>query len=420
MRNPSPELLRIQIRLQSLKRWMRLNFYFIILFLAGTAFIHFIYGESKTDFLSRNVTASYFLSQFNLSSENTLASWYSSMLLFQTFIMAAVCFSADKQGERRSLFRFGWLFIALFFLVLSLDEIGSLHENAGRISSMDVIGDGGWQSVIAVPLLLVLIYMGIFAWKHLKPFPQSFLLFFIGALLLLSLPFHEAFEMQSWSESGYSQTWKRPILLVLAEEGSELFASFCFFSAMILAMIGQHAESKSLHLKFHTGRATGILLLFFAALMGLASLLYLVTETLNADEGIALNWFPSASAFGVSFLLAYSNLKAMRPFAFLFALLSAFFGTNFYTLMQWSEINALRYMVGSVIFIGTLLWLFSNFRFYRSFLDRVLIFLTAGAVCSSVIIPDLRITMVAFIAFTAIILILVRRSGFFVTRGTVS
>jgi hypothetical protein len=416
MKNPSPETLHIQIRLQSLKRWMRLNFYFIILFLAGTAFIHFIYGESGTDFLSQNVTASYLLSQFNLSSENTLASWYSSMLLFQTFIMSALCYWSDRHGERRSLFRFGWLFIALFFLVLSLDEIGSLHENAGKISSMDVIGDGGWQSVVTVPLLLVLIYMGIFAWKHLKPFPQSFVLFFVGGILLLSLPFHEAFEMRSWSEAGYSQTWKRPILLVLLEEGSELFAAYCFFSAMILALIAQYTNSKSLNLKFRMRPALATLSLFFGLLACCAFILFLLIQTLNADEGIALNWFPAAAAFGVSFLLVYSRVKAMRPFAFFFVVLSAFFGTNFYTLMGWPEINLLRYTVGFAIVAGTLGWLFSNFRFYRTFLDRLLTFLTAGALCAALVIPDIRISMVAFIAFSTIILLLVRRSDFFVAK----
>src|SRR5207253_91176 len=98
-------------------------------------------------------------------------SWYSSMLLLSVAVLAMLCYWTDSQSpssvSRHKFLAKGWLVIAAFFAFLSFDELGSLHENAGKVRSLDVMKDQSWESVLLVPGLLIVIYMGFFAWVHL-------------------------------------------------------------------------------------------------------------------------------------------------------------------------------------------------------------------------------------------------------------
>lgn len=389
-KEPDTRNLTIQIRWVS--RVSLVNLTLIIFFLAATSCVHLIETSKGNDSIfSRNATASYLLSLFNLSSENTLASWFSSMLLLQTAIIVLLCYWLDRSFGDQSIYKFGWGFISLFFFALSLDELGSIHENAGELSGLDVVGDGGWQSVIALPLLAVLIYMGMFAFKHLRHHRSSLSFLLLSIVLIVTIPFHEYFEMKSWSKTNYSPDWERPILFVLLEEGAELFAFFFFLKGVELflrdrAGINGYVSVPLTRVKsFFYGISVAFSLLFI--------LLYYSTEALSADEGISINWFPATLAFIIAAFLS-KIVKWYVPTLFLIT--SAFFGTNFYALMQWSEIQLLAWVTAAILIIGFITWIGEFWMLVSSTLSRLLCVGSVIAIISAVFIPSPEISFVAF------------------------
>ena len=75
-----------------------------------------------------------FKQTFNLGLELNLSVWWSSMLFFGA---AALAFGlARTEGEDR----FGWMGLALVLALLSLDELGSLHERAEARSFYPIVG----------------------------------------------------------------------------------------------------------------------------------------------------------------------------------------------------------------------------------------------------------------------------------------
>ena len=141
-----------------------------LIFTAGTAaFIHYwaardVYGPRGRALLN------YVLVQFHLATENVVAAWYSSMLLLTVAIAAVIAFACDRRQSHRGLERAidaGWLVIAGCFALLSLDEIGSLHERIGMVTRGDS-APNGWVYALAVPIGLIALFMAAFAWLRLR------------------------------------------------------------------------------------------------------------------------------------------------------------------------------------------------------------------------------------------------------------
>lgn len=88
----------------------------------------------------------------DLATENTIVTWYSSMLLLSVAIMSAVCFSADWQrfhDWRNRYLSYGWLVFSMIFVTLSLDEIGSFHETIGDTKAFNSFSSySGWAFFI--------------------------------------------------------------------------------------------------------------------------------------------------------------------------------------------------------------------------------------------------------------------------------
>src|SRR5690606_843570 len=102
------------------------------------------------------------------------------------------------------------------------------------------------------------------------------------------------------------------------------------------------------------------------ALSGLV-ILYLLGDTLNADDGIAINWFPAAVAmliFIVTRCLKTGNNLAVLIYC---VALSGYFACDFYSILHWSAIAKFSWLVriamtaGLVWFIFTVSLPFTNF-----------------------------------------------------------
>lgn len=398
----------IRISATNLVRLIVLNFFVIVLLLILTAVIHAIYHDPlSANSVLRDPAVSYVLALFNLSSENTFAAWYSSMLLLHTGLLALVCYLTEsglEAGPGAGL-RKGWLLMACLFTALSLDELGSLHENAGKLAALDVMGDRSWQSVVAIPLAGVVLYLILFAWFHLRVHVTSLVLLVGGALLFLTVPLQEHFEMRMWSESGYSDNWKRPIVLVLLEEGAELLASLCFFMSMVFFLNDRDRASETVTVTLKRESLIKILVFVFAGINILALALYFFRFELDSDEGIALNWFPAGMAFVLALCMRTMPSVNTGPLhVLLFVLLSVYFGINFYSLMRWSEIDIIRYPVGIVIALGSLYFLYSSWKAATHAARKTFDLIAILAFLLSLLITHVSVTLISLIGLEFLVL----------------
>lgn len=159
--------------------------------------------------------------QLNLTGENNVAAWWSGMLLLLAAVYALDACVAHRKDERRQFI--GWGGLALLLTLLSMDEIGSVHERIPKI--------------ILVVVGLMLAAVGSFALFSLLrsrvPFPHV-LLIALAFLLFASVAGQEYLQFTTnwWG----TNTGLRAGL----EEGCELVAML-----LLVWVTGFHAALSS-------------------------------------------------------------------------------------------------------------------------------------------------------------------------------
>ncbi|WP_266363615.1 hypothetical protein [Tellurirhabdus rosea] len=283
------------------------------------------------------------LQQTDLSLENVLAAWYSSMLLLSVSLVSILCFFSHRPASAlwlKNKSGFGWLFFSLSFGALSFSELGSLHETIGDIVLFSSSGGKyGWY-VFYFLIGCIGLFMLLFTWIHLRQSTSGLFFATLSVLFFISVPVQEVFEFEFWKAG------ERPVSYLLLEEGSELFGSLSMLVATMIYFI-QSAEKQpqtlpasrvEVRLSVNTGRVftyIGLVLLAMGFLM-LSFSFTTRSHSLSDDQsGIAKNWFPSVVAF-VSFVYgAYQvsrkkNTVLYGLMSFLCLFLSVYYGSNWY------------------------------------------------------------------------------------------
>ncbi|GGB94531.1 hypothetical protein [Cellulomonas carbonis] len=112
----------------------------------------------------------------DMDRENNLPTWFSSSL----FLLAAVaCLGAAGQAERRT-GRLGWLVVALLSFAFSVDEVASVHEEAGRRLGAET------TLSVAQPLAAVTVLVLLLVVAHAVGAPARRPLRLAGGVLLAS------------------------------------------------------------------------------------------------------------------------------------------------------------------------------------------------------------------------------------------
>jgi hypothetical protein len=257
--------------------------------------------------------------QVTLAAENNAAGWVASMKLFGVGLAAIVCVVVERQVADNSLWGrrelsptgIAWAALAAGFLLLSLDELGSLHERLyespalrQRLPEIDLLE--GWAAMFTAPLLLMAAVVFWTAWWDLRGVPRVIPLAAICVLLLLSAPIHEHFQVTSGASISHATAWQRPAWQIVAEEGSELLATFCFLSAGL--RFAEYRSRGSRRIDGKVGLEFGWrwpVALIGLYLLGLGVFHPISPGIAHAVEGQggASNWFPATAAL-VGCLLA--------------------------------------------------------------------------------------------------------------------
>lgn len=342
-----------------------------LIFLGGT-------WLSKSELIANaKFSIQLFCVHFNLLEENVIASWYSSMLYFLIGIIAFFCYLKDEQKVNQwyeKVLNAFWLVIAIIFFLLSFDEMGSFHEVIGETDFMKSIGNGkdsGWF-IFHFAIGTIGIFMCLFFFFKFKQYPFQLAMNLLAILLLLSNPLQEEFEMNSWRNSLNQSTWKRPMLFIILEEGSEIFASYFFLYSFTIYLIKKtiitYKGKAMLKMDFilHKYFFTFLVLLLVAlgALM-LVTFYFPWKISGRSDFGLPQNWFPSIVSIFCCFVCLYFEVTFKKKTGFLgsiYILLvfisiatSAYFGANLYFYRDTFLAQVRLILLGATIILALML-----------------------------------------------------------------
>lgn len=199
----------------SLKKYIRRKvpwwFWFVLidsfLVVSSVLLVYF----PKDDLISD--VAYYVWANFSLGAEMTFAVWWSGLSIL---LVGLVCYENFSTSEGLS--RFAWLVLSVLFTLLSLDEVGSIHERA----------------LSAGPSMLIFILAGVlfllpafFTIVYNKKTRKNGIILVVGSGLMASVALQEYIEHSiNWSASEWA-------LRMGIEEGSEIFGALICLVAVV-------------------------------------------------------------------------------------------------------------------------------------------------------------------------------------------
>ena len=159
------------------------------------------------------------LTAFSLGGENNFSRWWSGALLLLGAIHAFDGYVLLRRRQSRG--ATGWLLISIILVILSVDEISSIHERANRILQF-----GPWLSLLpfAIILLTMLAYALTCLWSTEEHRPQVWLIA-LGFFFLGSVAFQEFLQHRiDWT--GEIRRYRKVV-----EEGTELLGMIILLKA---------------------------------------------------------------------------------------------------------------------------------------------------------------------------------------------
>ena len=276
------------------------------------------------------------LIQLHLGTENVVAAWYSSMLLLAVAVASAIAWRLERVRSDRARLAMGWLGLAAVFTVLSLDEIGSLHERLGMMVALNRASlipasttPVGWVLLFAIPIGIVAAFMLAFAWLHVRRVPAAFALIALGVALFVSNPLLEILEgrmLDAGSARGL-------ILERILEEGvAELGGTSCFLLGVITYLVRTGGAGLR-QMPWPSPRTTAIVGVLVTLAVPLAHAFGVRLPA--GDSGTPEHWFPAAAFALLCFgLVVESGGRATAP-VWIAAGLSAYFGAGIFANAGW-------------------------------------------------------------------------------------
>src|SRR5215212_4752314 len=139
---------------------------------------------------------------FDVGEERSIPTWFETMQFLLCSILLAVITAAKKQRSDR--YSLHWSFLSIIFLVLSLDEVASIHEAIGQLSerllhnTTGFIPSGAISFFWVVPGTIFVVIVLVAYLRFLAHLPRStrrlFLLVVFDGTSLMRSPF----AVRSW------------------------------------------------------------------------------------------------------------------------------------------------------------------------------------------------------------------------------
>jgi hypothetical protein len=332
----------------------------------------------------------FLLRESNLAWENTLATWYSSMLLLIVALLAIICFVLDRQSSSMNRYNnflsYGWVIISLIFTGLSLDEIGSIHESLGNMNFFRNLGvkEALLSNTFYILIILVSLFMAAFGFLRFKKNKWAMFFGIFGVLLFITVPLQERLEWSTAIWDANTKNYDRSAYSIIIEEGTEIFGSLSFIICLVQYLIVFHRKPEG-NKNFLINRKLllnpkqlfrSVIIIICIFIMLNIAIEYEFLHVQKSDNGIPENWFPSMAAFTtslISFYLYFENKKSTNAkqkglllFSFLSFGISAYFGSNLLNgvLEKNNNFSLLHNIVLTIIILLTSLYLIAKNKYF--------------------------------------------------------
>lgn len=158
---------------------------------------------------------------FDVDEENNIPTWFSSANLMLTAALTLML--ATEKWRQRDRWRCHWMLLGLGFLLMSMDEMASLHE------SVNVVTEASW-AIYALPLILVLAIV-FFRFLYFLP-ARTASLFALSGLIFLGGAVGVELYTEPYLENNQLNTLAYN-LWTPVEEGMEMFGIILFQYALL-------------------------------------------------------------------------------------------------------------------------------------------------------------------------------------------
>jgi hypothetical protein len=286
---------------QSTRNWPRVFFFLSIVF--GLVALTATYVSVHVrDF--HNIGLMRLISQLTLGSENTLAVWWAGAVYTIAGLHALDAWLAKRHSPQRLAAR-GWLAIGLVLLILSFDEVGSLHERLPLIIP--------WGSVMALlpyaALVGSMLAFGLLAlWLDGSQRWETFLMA-VAFGLLMSLPLQEKLFLET------NQGWLgiHKALRLTIEEGIEVVCALTLLGVTLRNSLTSRdprdtAEQPALDTPVLYRRGIAVTALFLAPVVA-----WWNASLTDFQRGRPLGWFVATLCLFAAIIQLHSYLKHGRP-----------------------------------------------------------------------------------------------------------
>jgi hypothetical protein len=196
--------------------------------LSGIAILIILLGIVSIPLHDRNIGT-----KFDMDFENSVPTYFSSLILFFAAAILAVIASIKKKRQEASWTQWGLL--GIIFLLLSLEEVASFHEDLAKgINKMiGLQGEGPAQYVWGAIGMMVLLAFGAYYFRFWLQLPfKTRRRFLIAAVVFAGGALGvEVITGYTWFRYGTEHIYYK--LLVVVEEAMEIGGTLLFIHALL-------------------------------------------------------------------------------------------------------------------------------------------------------------------------------------------
>ncbi|HEY9816076.1 MAG TPA: hypothetical protein V6D20_09820 [Candidatus Obscuribacterales bacterium] len=179
-----------------------------------------------------------FVPRFDVNTEQSIPTWYSSItLLLCSSLLATIAIAKHTAGDR---FRYYWTGLAIAFLYLSVDEAASLHELLNYATPKVLPNSQSFSQPWVIPAALFALVFGIAYVRFLLHLPKKTQRFFVAAFVLyvggaVLMEVVGALHWQSASSTGELSADQNMIMAVMLtiEEVFEMLGVLAFIYGLL-------------------------------------------------------------------------------------------------------------------------------------------------------------------------------------------
>src|SRR5688572_9502098 len=113
------------------------NYLYLLFILLDLFFIAILIMDWRGQPVLLDATLRFIKAKLDLKNESNLATWYSSMLLFTTGVLAFLNLSVNPfSAIKKWIYIAGWSIIGGLLMILSADESAQIHESIAFLANL--------------------------------------------------------------------------------------------------------------------------------------------------------------------------------------------------------------------------------------------------------------------------------------------